>query len=197
MKYNIPLTNYSKGRNGYKVEAVVIHIQQGTMAGTAAWFGGENNKTNPMTQSSAHIGVGKDGRIDEYVDTEDTAYHAGRIANPTWRGMKKNLIGGYINPNYYTLGIECEGMRGDIYTEAQMQAICAKVKEWSQKYGFPINNDTIVSHNEITIDKEDMKLWTAEIVKRCHENTVVVQPPKVEIDRNSVKQQIIALLTQL
>lgn len=192
MKYTIPQGNFTKGRSGFKPEAVVIHIMQGSLSGTAQWFQGANLAANPPVQSSSHIGIGKNGQVDDYVSTDDTAYHAGRINAPVWSGMKKTTLGGYVNPNNYTIGIECEGFRGDTWTEAQMNAIVSKIKEYSAQYGFPITRATIVSHNEITADKEDMKAWCDEVIKRCH-----TEPTVAVVDKNAIKKQIIDLLNQL
>lgn len=171
MRIEISKDNYQEGRGVYKPEAIVIHIMQGTLNGTDQWFGGDNIKNG--IYSSSHVGVGKSGLIHEYVKPEDTAYHAGRIAQPTWTGIKKNFLIS-VNPNLYTLGIECEGFRGETWTEEQMKSICDKVQEWSSVFNIPITRATIVSHSEIAIDKEDMSLWCDEIVKRL--KTPTLQP---------------------
>ncbi len=192
MKYTIPEGNFTKGRGSYKPEACVIHIMQGSLGGTAQWFQGANLAATPSIQSSSHIGIGKNGQVDDYVDVLDTAYHAGRINAPIWSGMKKTALGGYVNPNNFTIGIECEGFRGDIWTEEQIKSIVSKVKEYSTRFGFPITRATIVSHNEITADKEDMTKWCDEIVKRCH-----TEPTVAVVDKNAIKKQIADLLAQL
>lgn len=189
MKYIISKDNYTVGRGSYKPEAIVIHIMQGSLAGTGQWFQGANVANG--VYSSSHIGIGKNGQIDDYVSSDDTAYHAGRINNPVWSGMKKTLLGSYVNPNYYTIGIECEGFRGETWTEEQMKSICLKVKEYCEKYKLPITRATIISHNEITADKEDMRTWCDEIIKRCNSNDVVV------IDKEEIKAKIIELLKKL
>ena len=60
--------NYRTGGNTPAL--AIIHIMQGTLAGTDSWF------RNPAAEVSAHFGVGKDGTVIQWVDTSDTAWHA-------------------------------------------------------------------------------------------------------------------------
>ena len=64
--------NYSLGRQGKKVELIVVHLMDGSQEGTAAWF------ANPRANASAHYGVSSEGDIDQYVSEADTAWHAGK-----------------------------------------------------------------------------------------------------------------------
>lgn len=166
MKIPIHKDNWEKGRRRHKIEGVVIHIMQGSLSGTDSHFG------TPSVYVSAHLGIGKDGTVHKYVPIGDTAYHAGRMNMPTWEHIKKTLWGTRINPNYYTYGIECEGYRGDRWTEKQMQAI---VQQISHIIGLKHTRDRIISHHEIAIDKENMSEWCDEVVKRL--NSPVSQPP--------------------
>lgn len=90
--------NRDKGREGFRPEAIVIHIMEGTLQGTDAWFSNEESGV------SAHYAIGKYGESHQYVGESDRAWHAGRIVSPTWRLLKPD-----INPNWYTIGIEHEG----------------------------------------------------------------------------------------
>ena len=47
--------NYNRG--GIAPRILIVHIMQGTLAGTDSWF------RNPNAQVSAHFGVGKTGTI--------------------------------------------------------------------------------------------------------------------------------------
>src|SRR5205814_10677286 len=68
--------NFRSGRApGFKPEAVVIHIMDGTLTGTDSWF------NNPQAQVSAHYGIGRGGEVHQYVDEKDTAFHAGTVLN--------------------------------------------------------------------------------------------------------------------
>src|ERR1700744_1078539 len=108
--------NYSRGRSGYRPEAIVIHVMDGTLTGTDSWF------ANPQSSVSAHYGIGKNGEIHNYVAEENTAWHAGRINAPSWKRIKQMANGNYINPNYYTIGIEHEGTTDSDWPEAMYQS---------------------------------------------------------------------------
>lgn len=76
---------------------MIMHIMQGTLAGTDAWF------HNPAAMVSAHFGVGKDGKIIQWVDTDSMAWHAAAA-------------------NGYSVGVEHEGFSGNPLTDAQLDA---------------------------------------------------------------------------
>ena len=130
------------GRSGHEVIAIVNHIMAGSLAGTDQWF---QNNPNAV---SAHFGVGRRGEVHQYVGIGDTARHAGRINKPSWRLIKKNSVtGAYINPNYYTIGIEWEGYPGDQITPEQYAAGLALHKWLLEQYpSIKPNEDTIIGH---------------------------------------------------
>jgi GH25 family lysozyme M1 (1,4-beta-N-acetylmuramidase) len=91
-----PITvNYNTG--GCVPRLLVLHIMQGTLAGTDSWF------RNTAAQASAHFGVGKDGTVYQWVDTANKAWHA-------------------ANANGISIGVEHEGNTGDSLTAAQVAA---------------------------------------------------------------------------
>ena|SRR3990167_1323865 len=182
----IHTTNYSVGRNGRKIEGVVLHIAQGSLIGTDSWF----RKERPGNESSAHEGIGKNGDVHIYVEREDTAYHAGRVNQPTWPLIKKTTWGGIVNPNGYTYGIENEGFRGDTWTEPQMVSLVDRVRLVLQTAGLSFTRAHVVSHSEIAADKEDMKSWCDEVIRRLNS----VTPPQ---NKDAIKKQIISLVEQL
>lgn len=130
--------NFWKGRKGYRPEAVVIHIMDGTLPGTDSWF------VNPSSQVSAHYGIGKGGEVHQYVNEEDSAWHAGRVDAPAWNLIKPN-----INPNLYTIGIEHEGKPDDVWTDAMKQASAIMIREICQRWQIPIDRNHVVGHFEI------------------------------------------------
>jgi len=87
--------NFKVGGNSPRL--MIEHIMQGSLDGTDAWF------RNPASQVSAHFGVGKDGRIIQWVDTADQAWHA-------------------AGANSYSVGVEHEGFSGSPLTDAQLDA---------------------------------------------------------------------------
>ncbi len=149
--------NYAKGRQNYAIKALVVHIAQGTLAGTDSWFA----QPRPDKPTSAHYIVGKNGEVHQYVPDSDEAYHAGVIDYSTCASWITAQ-----NPNLVTLGIENEGYLGERWTEPQMASLCALVGQLCAKYGIPQDIEHIVSHSAITSYKENMDDWIAEILRR-------------------------------
>src|SRR5215475_7550090 len=111
--------NFRSGRAlNFKPEAIVIHIAVGSLASVDAQF------NNPRSSVSAHYCVAKSGNVHQYVHETDTAFHAGIIVNPNWSLLKPD-----VNPNFYTVGIEHEGMPEDIWPESQLAASSSLVRE--------------------------------------------------------------------
>lgn len=183
----IPTENFYS-RSGYKPEIIVVHIMLGTMDGTISWF------KNPKSYSSAHYLVGKNGHVVRMVKDTDAAWHAGRVHKPSEnakRVLKKNSWGGYINPNKYSLGIECEGKLGDHWTEPQMKSLAELVNSLCGNHKILKDRLHIVDHQDIASYKPQLEAWVTEIIKRLH-------PPEVGgEDREAIKRQVIALVNKL
>jgi len=79
----------------------VLHIMEGTLAGTDSWF------KNPSSQVSAHFGIGKDGTVYQWVDTAFVAWHV-------------------ASDNGFAIGIEHEGNAGDLLTPEQFAVTAAR-----------------------------------------------------------------------
>jgi len=135
--------NFTLGRKTYLPEAIVIHIMEGSLAGTDSWFG------NVQSKISAHYGVGRNGEIHQYVDEKDTAWHAGVISNPSWSLIKKVGSSSYINPNYYTVGIEHEGTVDTDWTDGMYQSTSSLIAEISKRWKIPIDRNHVIGHHEI------------------------------------------------
>lgn len=129
--------NFTAGRNGKKIVAIVNHITAGLMPGTLSWM------RNPAAKASAHYLVTKQGQIYQMVRDHDMAWHAGFVNKPSW-----DLYDG-TNPNRYTLGIEFECLSGGELTEPQYQAGLALIGDLSKKYGIPIDTKHIIGHYRI------------------------------------------------
>lgn len=99
-------------------DGVVLHIMEGTLDGSDSWF------RNPQAAASAHFGIGKDGRVIQWVDTADKAWAQAQ-------GNPRNI------------SIENEGKAGDSLTAAQLERV-AQILAWAHKvHGVPlqINDD--------------------------------------------------------
>jgi N-acetyl-anhydromuramyl-L-alanine amidase AmpD len=133
-----PVRNYSPGRAGYRVEAIVVHIAEGYLDGAYSWF------DNPASQASSHYMVGKGGQIWRFVNETDMAWHAGGVAFPSWVLLKPN-----VNPNLYTIGIEHEGFSGEPWTDAMYQSCAELIADICRRYGIPVDRNHIIGHNLI------------------------------------------------
>lgn len=136
-------SNFSQGRRGHQPQAIVIHSTMGSLVGA------DNQYLDPRYGSSAHYGVGRDGRIHHYVSESDTAYHASVVAEPTWAGIRRGAWGAFVNPDWYTIGIEHEGFPGTPWPELQYQLSAELVAEIAGRWGLGIDREHVVGHSEI------------------------------------------------
>jgi hypothetical protein len=141
--------NFARLRGGVHPEAVVLHIAAGSLAGMDSWFG------NPAAGVSAHFGVGKDGRVHQYVSLDDTAFANGIVE----QGHTARLIDDNpgINPNAWSCSIEHEGFTGDTLTSEQWDA-STRLTAWlfaahllaGGASGVAVDRDHILRHADIT-----------------------------------------------
>ncbi|MBM3129154.1 MAG: N-acetylmuramoyl-L-alanine amidase [Chloroflexi bacterium] len=144
--------NFSIGRGGQKVKAVVLHIAAGKMSAVFPTF------NDPARKASAHFCVGKDGTIEQYVSVNDTAYAnglawkdgqwynpSGKPVQPTWQDLIPK-----INPNLYTISIEHEGMPADKWTpemyDANNRLLLWLAEQFDLAYGA---RRTLIGHSAI------------------------------------------------
>ncbi|WP_067175344.1 golvesin C-terminal-like domain-containing protein [Microtetraspora niveoalba] len=124
-------SNYtaSSRPSSYAIDRVVIHVTQGSYAGSISWF------QNPSAQVSAHYVVkSSNGEITQMVREKDIAWHAG---NWTY--------------NTRSIGIEHEGYISDAswFTDAMYRASAALTRAICDKYGIPKDRSHIIGHNEV------------------------------------------------
>ncbi len=143
-----PSANFRSGRRGHRPEAIVVHIMDGSFAA------GESVFLDPTTQKSAHYGISKTGVIHQYVDENDTAFHAGVVVNPTWSLLKPG-----VNPNYYTIGIEHAGRADDVWPDEQFSASAALIFEIAGRWGIPLDADHVIRHRQIRASKTCPGNW--------------------------------------
>lgn len=141
--------NFARGRGNAKIEAIVIHVMDGYLAGTDALFNtAPAQRKAPLTglASSAHYGIGKGGEIHQYVEECDIAYHAGRVVKPT---MDVIRLFGAINPNYKSIGIEHEGFAADEWTEKMYAASATLIADIAQRHCIPLDRQHVFGHREV------------------------------------------------
>lgn len=143
--------NFRAGRFNHEIEAVVIHIIDGSQVGCDATFL-DNTLEYPR---SAHYSVGKSGIIHQYVQEEDTAYHAGKVVEPNWSSLKRDDNGRIVNPNLYTIGIEHEGRPNDEWTDAMYIASGELLRAISRRHPMlaTLSERNVVLHRDIRADK--------------------------------------------
>jgi N-acetyl-anhydromuramyl-L-alanine amidase AmpD len=172
---SVPSPNFSPARRGYHPEAVVIHIMEGTLLGTDNWF------KNPQSKVSAHFGVGTNGEVHQYVPEADTAWHAGRVHAPSWNGIKPTGDGLYVNPNYYTIGIEHEGNERSEWTDAMYDATSELIVDISRRWNIPLDRSHIIGHHEIYSIKTcpGSKVDLQKLVDMCKEKAGYAAPSEI------------------
>ncbi len=133
-----PSPNFWASREGYKPEAVVVHIMDGTLARTDSWF------ASPSSEVSSHYGIGQNGEIHQYVREEHAAWHSGVVKNPTWGLLKAG-----VNPNRYTIGIEHEGNAGSMWSGAMKLASATLIADICGRWSIPIDREHVIGHYQI------------------------------------------------
>ncbi len=139
--------NFRPGRGpDGKVEGIVVHIIVGSLRSADNTFL-ESDLTLPR---SAHYGVGRDGRVHQYVGEQDTAFHAGIVDRPTAPLVVRKLP---VNPNLYTVGIEHEGMPDELWPEAQLDASAKLLAEVAGRWRVALDREHVIMHREIRASK--------------------------------------------
>lgn len=144
--------NFRAGRPSHlAIDTLVIHIIDGSLAACDATFL-DNTLEVPR---SAHYAIARNGDVHQYVDERDTAFHAGKIVEPTWTGLKRGVNGAFINPNFYSIGIEHEGRANDDWPDAMYAASAELIRALVARHpGLrPLTRRNFVMHREIRADK--------------------------------------------
>ena len=143
--------NYTEGRNGKKIDRIIIHWIVGKLAVADKVF------QDDVRNTSAHYGVGN-SEVHQYVNDSDTAYHSGN-----WE------------MNLRSIGIEHEGgldlpISDETYnTSAQLLAdIC-------QRYSIPLDRQHILKHQEIVPTQCPGTLDIDRIIAQAN-SAIIVQP---------------------
>ncbi|AWS46569.1 N-acetylmuramoyl-L-alanine amidase [Streptosporangium sp. 'caverna'] len=109
------------------IDRVVIHMTQGSYAGTISWF------QNPSAKVSSHYVVrSSDGAVTQMVRNKDVAWHAS-------------------NYNTRSIGIEHEGFVSDAswFTDAMYRSSAALTRYICDRYGIPKDRTHIIGHSQV------------------------------------------------
>lgn len=150
--------NYGVGRNGLKVNKVVLHWMDGTLSSTDAHF------ANPASKVSAHYGIGQ-SEIHQYVQESDTAYHAGNLT-----------------VNRESIGIEHEGGTTITITEAVINQSIELVTDICKRYSIPADREHIKKHSEIKATQCPGTLPIDRIVEEVAKKLSPPDPMKIKVD---------------
>ena len=164
------------------LHGLVLHIEEGTEAGTLAWFsmsveerqavfdaawekGGQKGPKLTAYASSAHFGNPKSGPLDQFVDTNDQAWAQG-TGNPQW------------------ISVENEGFSGNSLTQSQMSNLAQLMIWLNQTEGVPLQLADTTAGFGLGYHAMGAKPWGNHM--RCPGDQIVAQ-----------RQQIIDLANQM
>ena len=106
--------NHYKGRHGYAITHITLHIMVGYLAGTDSTF------ANQSSQASAHYGIGATGEIHQYVSEANGSYSDANYMS-----------------NNSTISIEHEGgMARAVCTQACIDASARLCADIARRYGW-------------------------------------------------------------
>jgi hypothetical protein len=108
-----PIANMSPKGMQHPIKGLVLHIMEGSITSADNWF------RDPKSQASAHFGNAKDGRLWQWVDTDDKAW-AEVAGNPRW------------------LSIENEGIAPTSLTPQQLENVAELLAWMHTTYGVPL-----------------------------------------------------------
>jgi len=121
------------------IHSIILHTMVGTVAGANARF------NTPNSQVSAHYGVGLDGKLYQWVDEDNVAFHAGNyLVNQSSIGIEhEDGTNPQTNPTAYN------NPRPDALYESSAKLVADICKF----YDFPADSDHIFRHEDV-IDKQ-------------------------------------------
>jgi N-acetylmuramoyl-L-alanine amidase len=128
----IPARAFKRGRT-MNIQSVIMHSSEGRKAGDIATLTG--------AEVSSHWYVTRVGEVFHFVDEADTAFHAGKVKDPTFS-------------NSASIGIEQEHFdpndhfpQGEDWPDIQLQAVANLCALIFQKHR--LSKDAIKSHAEV------------------------------------------------
>jgi N-acetylmuramoyl-L-alanine amidase len=140
-----PSPNFGS-RNGYKPEMIVIHCTDGNFPYDMEYLQNPNPGT-AVGPVSAHFVVAPQGDVHQLVDTANAAWHAGRVDHPT--ATLKMVNGVYVNPNYYSIGIETSMFANGHTTPQQDASLKQLIQDLGAQFAIPLDRTHVVGHREI------------------------------------------------
>lgn len=150
-----------------------LHGTLGNYDGAVNWLCTPAEKRNPISYSSAHFVIAKDGRAVQLVSIKDKSWHAGTVNNPSEFAksvLPRNILGGFKNPNDSFIGIELEWFEGDYITQPQMAKLIEVIKECN------IKDPVFIGHTDISsFKKDDMEFVCKDLRKYFSVKDISIQ----------------------
>jgi len=141
------VVRYYEDRDGEKIEAIFIHIQEGTNWGSWQHF--------HTVKASSTVFVARNGDIWNLVREKDAPWTNGDVCAATPKG--KALMAQFgPDPNMYSLTIEVEGYASsnNYYgwlawpkPQVQLDSVVWQVKQWLEKY--KLGKDRVFRHADV------------------------------------------------
>jgi hypothetical protein len=135
---SLPATGgYTSGRGKNSIQGIVMHSSDGTEKGDINTLRGGD----PSHQVSSHYYVARDGKIYQFVNDQDTAWHAGQTVDNSRYG------------NSATIGIEQEHIDGkQDWPQVQVDAAAKLVASLRAKYN--LSQDQVYGHSQIAPERK-------------------------------------------
>jgi N-acetyl-anhydromuramyl-L-alanine amidase AmpD len=128
---------FTPGRGKNQIQGIVLHSTDGTEKSDVRTLRG----LDPQHQVSANYYVTRDGRIYQFVNDQDTAWHTGQTIDNSKYG------------NSATLGIEQEHIDGkQDWPKAQVEAAAALVANLRAKYN--LGQNQVYAHSQIAPERK-------------------------------------------
>jgi len=133
--------NFRSGRPaGFKPEIIVLHSADGSLAEADILY------NRPDALQSMHYAIGNNGKIHQYVEEADTAFHAGLVVNPSAGFIKQRPN---TNPNFFSIGVALEApMLGQ--PSAEQTATCSRlIREIADRWAIDLDAAHVLPHSAI------------------------------------------------
>lgn len=141
-----PVKNFWPGRGQAKPLAIVEGRLPASLAEIFEIFDGKPNRNGVSYKVSAHYAIGRDGRVWQFVQDEDTAWANGVTNQPD---PNLDWLHTTSNPNLVTLAIGYEGTLDEALSEAQYAAALALHRQLITRWQIPPDSQHIVGHDKL------------------------------------------------
>ncbi len=171
---------FSKGRGRNQIQGIVLHSSDGTEKSDVPTLRGGDSEH----RVSSHFYVTRDGRVYQFVNENDTAWHAGQTVDNSRYG------------NSVTLGIEQEHIDGkQDWPETQVKATAGLVSYLRGKYG--LGQNQVYGHSQVAPErKQDPVDYPWPTFNQYVDQGLTPRPQLAASDRDPTWQDLSQFLTR-